>query len=304
MPQPRIAVALATWNGMQWLPDQLATILGQHGVDVRVIASDDASTDGTREWLENHPDPRVSVLPATAPSGSAARNFYRLIRDIQLEPGEYLALSDQDDVWLPTKLARAAQVLESTRAAGFSSDVMAFYPDGRESLVFKSSPQRRLDYLFETPGSGNTFVLTAAVKDLVAGVLAEHPEAWDAEAHDWLIYALARAHGLAWVIDDQPLLRYRQHGGNAVGANSGLAAAASRLRRIRSGWHRGQALLLAQLGRSVASPATAPDLDELVRLLGSRDVASRRELLQQGAELRRRPRERWALTTLIRLGMW
>ena len=48
----RIVVLLATRNGARWLPEQMASILDQRGVDVRVVTLDDASTDGTVDWID------------------------------------------------------------------------------------------------------------------------------------------------------------------------------------------------------------------------------------------------------------
>ncbi|HBN14018.1 MAG TPA: glycosyl transferase, partial [Pseudohongiella sp.] len=47
MPLQRVAVLLAAYNGMQWLPEQLDSILSQVGVDVTVYVSTDRSSDGT-----------------------------------------------------------------------------------------------------------------------------------------------------------------------------------------------------------------------------------------------------------------
>ena len=78
---PRIVVLLATLDGMPWVRVQVEGILGQEGVEVRVVVSDDGSTDGTAEYLAglaaaNAP---VTVLPRRAPGGASAQNFLHLI---------------------------------------------------------------------------------------------------------------------------------------------------------------------------------------------------------------------------------
>src|SRR5690606_2902035 len=112
------------------------------------------------EYLAGIEDPRLTVLPTAPPSGSAAGNFARLLRDIELEPGEHLALADQDDIWLPGKLARAIATLQRSGADGYASDLIAFWPDGRQQPVVKSQPQRAYDYLTQTPSAGSTFLLS------------------------------------------------------------------------------------------------------------------------------------------------
>lgn len=53
--------------------------------------------------------------------------------------------------------------------------------------------------------------------------------------HDWYCYAYSRSHGFKWVIDTQPYMRYRQHGGNQVGVNSGSKAFKNVCRKCSTG---------------------------------------------------------------------
>lgn len=301
----RVAVLLATRNGRAWLPEQLEGILGQQGVEVRVVVRDDDSTDGTRDWVEALGDPRVTLRPDHDASGSAAANFYRLLADHEPAAGEYTAFADQDDVWLPGKLARAVERLEADGADGFSSDVIAFHADGREYPLGKARPQRAFDYLLESPGPGSTFVLSPRLVELVREVLRENPEAHEIEYHDWLVYAIARSRGWRWVIDERPLVRYRQHDANAMGANSGSAAVRSRLALIRSHWHREQARRLAAIGASVAPTAEARTALEAWRdAFGDAGMAGRWRVIRGAGSLRRRPRDRIAIAALTAAGVW
>ncbi|TAL42761.1 MAG: glycosyltransferase, partial [Salinibacterium sp.] len=125
--KPAVTVLMATYNGMPWVPEQVASILAQERVDVTLVVSDDSSTDGTREWLAGLGDARLRVLPTIEPSGSAARNFFRLLRDVDVADNEYVALADQDDTWSPDKLATAVTGLAAHDADGWSCDVMAFF---------------------------------------------------------------------------------------------------------------------------------------------------------------------------------
>ena len=299
---PRVVVLLATHNGAAWLPEQLASILGQEGVEVRVVAMDDDSTDGTPDLLAEvaRAEPRLTVLEGKGRGGSAAANFYRLIRSIELVDGELVAFADQDDVWMPGKLQRHAHLIASRNLDGVSSNVTSFTPDGKRTLIRKSFPQREFDYLLESPGPGSTFLMTprliALAKQQLSGLAAT------VDYHDWLLYALARASGWAWHIDDRSTVDYRQHAGNAMGANVGARSALSRLRLIRERWHRGQAILLAQVAREIAPVAIRDGLDELLALLEGR--GGRRALARRSGQLRRRPRDQRIIALLIMLGIW
>jgi rhamnosyltransferase len=265
---PNVRVLLATYNGAVWLDEQLQSVFDQTGVSVSVVASDDASTDGTPQRLADwSARSRLSVLPRVEGRfGNAHRNFLRLIREAPLGDAEFVALSDQDDVWLPAKLDRATHCLRVLPADAYSSDVVAFWPDGSRRLIRKSQPQRSTDYLFGSPGPGCTFVMRRAMfermRDWVATGFEQLQGIW---VHDWLIYAYVRGHGLRWHIDDQPNMLYRQHGRNEIGVNAGWRAALSRWRHVRSGAYRRDILAIA---RSIgeASPAVTA-----IRRLNIRD---------------------------------
>jgi len=306
MTRPAILVLLATYNGAAHLAEQVDSILAQEGVDVRLVASDDGSNDGTAEWLAAlaERDARVTLLPQLPPSGGAAPNFYRLLRDVDARDGELIAFADQDDIWLPRKLATQVEQLHAHGADVVSGSVLAFDAEGREHLVKKDYPQRRFDWLTESPGPGCSFVMTPRFVELARRVLDEVPEARTAEFHDSLLYAIGRARGWRWHIDGEPLLRYRQHDANVLGANQGARGAATRLGMIRAKWHRGQAIIHAVTGLAVAGDAERRELERILVLLRSTRRRDRRALARLAPQLRRRPRDRFVIGTLIRLGVW
>lgn len=281
MTRAHVRVLLASHNGERWIDEQIASIVGQRGVDVSIVAADDASTDSTparlAAWAERAPLRCLPPLPARL--GSAHRSFMRLIRDAALDDATHVALSDQDDVWLPDKLERAVAELDRCAADAYSSNVTAWWSDGRERLLRKAAPQRRWDHLFGSPGPGCTFVLTRArFAELQAWVAARFDRLQELWVHDWLIYAYARGRQWHWLIDRRSGLRYRQHGSNEFGANAGWRAARSRWRQIRSGEFRERTLAIAD-----AVGDRSPLIDALRRL----DVADRCYLSMHAGDCRR-----------------
>jgi rhamnosyltransferase len=247
---PCVLVLLAAFNGMEYLPAQMASILAQQAVSVQVVLSIDRSSDGTEAWAAKlaQQDARVSVLPTGAIFGGAAPNFFRLLRDVEMAGFDYVALADQDDLWHPGKLVRACQQLQDKGAAGYSSNVTAFWPRGKEALIDKAQPQQQWDFLFEGPGPGCTFVLEQPLALALQAWVRTHAKALQPVGfHDWLIYAWARAQGYAWTIDPFPHMHYRQHADNQIGANAGLRSLLLRAQRIANGWGLGQASLIARL---------------------------------------------------------
>lgn len=258
---PRVLVVLAAFNGIKFLPAQLESILCQQDVAVQVAISVDRSSDGTQAWAEEtaQRDPRVSVLPSGQVFGGAAPNFFRLIDEVDLTGFDCLALADQDDLWHTDKLARACQQMQHTGAAGYSSNVTAFWPSGRERLIDKAQPQQPWDFLFEGPGPGCTFVLKQPLALALQAWVRTHAEQLQPVGfHDWLIYAWARAQGYSWTIDAHPHMLYRQHADNQIGANAGLRPLLLRIRRVADGWGLGQASLIARLTGLETHPFVAP----------------------------------------------
>ena len=247
---PKFAICLAAFNGIDWLAAQLDTILAQAGITATVFVSVDQSTDDTEKWFEERAkvDSRIVLLPHGERFGGAARNFFRILRDVDFSDFDYVSFADQDDIWLPNKLVRAHEMLSITNADAYSSNVLAFWPDGRKTLIEKSQPQVKWDFLFEAAGPGCTYVmkkeLACAIQDLVR---SRWDEVQEVGLHDWFSYAFARANGYHWVIDDFAGMLYRQHETNQVGVNSGRRAFILRAEKVLSGWGLAQSALIARL---------------------------------------------------------
>ncbi|MGB9150203.1 MAG: glycosyltransferase [Burkholderiales bacterium] len=256
--KPLVLVLLATYNGKPWLEEQLDSILQQCAVNFKVVVSDDLSSDGTWEWLRqfSEKDSRVTLLPHTGKYGCAARNFFRLLRDVDLSHFDYVCFADQDDIWDLGKLRQSINMICAENVDAFSSDVMAFWPDGRERLISKAQPMREWDHFFESPGPGCTFMMKAEVARKIADFLRKNQKAVEGVAlHDWFVYAWVRSNGYKWWIDPLPTVRYRQHNSNEFGANAGMRAIAWRWGKLLKGWYRDQVLLTARLlGQSDAWP--------------------------------------------------
>lgn len=281
---PHVAVLLAAFNGERWLAEQLQSIQDQQGVSVHVYISIDRGSDNTQSWCEAyaHEHANVTLLP-TGQFGSAGRNFFRLLRDAALGASDYVAFADQDDIWLPGKLKRAVDQLQLQQACAYSSNVLAFWPDGRQLLIDKAQPQVRWDYLFESAGPGCSYVFAPALGRALQAFVRQHwAELQKIALHDWLAYAFARRGGWRWIIDEDSGVLYRQHGNNDFGANTSWKSMLGRLRRVRQGWWFEQVMLISRLVG--ADPAAPVDGNPLGRKHFARMLANTRQC-------RRRPRD-------------
>lgn len=292
----KVAVLMATHNGERWLNEQLQSVIHQQGVDTTLYVSDDMSSDETLNILQlaSQRHPQIVLLPGKRHFGSAAQNFFRLIKEVDLDQFAYIALSDQDDAWLPEKLKRAVDRMETHNSDAYSSNITAFWPDGKTQLIDKAQPQKKYDFMFESAGPGCTFVLSQALAKALKGALIKQQQLLSEVAlHDWFIYAFARSNGFKWFIDPTPSLMYRQHANNVVGANTGLRAFKARLQKLSQGWYSTQIKKIARiLGYADAEP---------IKRLHRLSLSDRAYLVLNAHQMRRRPRDRVAFMLYILL---
>jgi len=113
-----IHILLSTYNGERYLAEQLDSILAQTYTDWRLYARDDGSKDGTIAILKRYAQahPKQFFVDETGPKGlGAMRSFEHLL--IQHGDADYFAFADQDDVWMPDKLAVCIEEMERQESA-------------------------------------------------------------------------------------------------------------------------------------------------------------------------------------------
>lgn len=311
---PVVHVAMATYNGQPWIAEQVETVLNQQGVQVKLVISDDGSTDGTAQWLQDlaKNEPRVTLLPPRAGEASVAGNFLYALASLDLGPGDYAAFADQDDLWRPHKLRDQIRFLRQRNANAVSANVTAFEvgPSGKTShtLIRKDQDQVGWDFLFEAPGPGSTYVFDyRAWRTLI-----RYLRRWGADGvavHDWFAYAVLRAAGLTWAIQAEPQVAYRQHQSNVAGAHQGLGAFTDRFKLLRSGHYRAQFLLMTRVAQRAGEDAGREDefFGELVawrRRLEDKSIRGRADVARNAGSMRRRRLDQVTLAAACLLGVW
>ena len=130
-----VAVLLTAFNGIKWIEEQVESIFYQKDVNIDIYISIDLSNDGTYEWCQELAlkNSNVNILPYGNHFGGAAKNFYRLIKEVDICKYDYISLADQDDIWLPDKISRAIKIINVRGLDGYSSNVIAFWEDGLHS---------------------------------------------------------------------------------------------------------------------------------------------------------------------------
>lgn len=286
-------ILLAAYNGFSSIEEQLDTIIQQANATIDVVISIDLSDDDTFAICSAYAkkNTNVRLLPYGERFGGAGKNFYRLLKDAELSDYDYIAFSDQDDVWPENKLTKAIEKLQLYDF--YSANVTAFWEGGREVLIDKAQPQREWDFLFEAAGPGCTYVFKRKVAIEFKAWLLEryHQVCDDIALHDWLLYAFARSQGYSWFIDPNPMMLYRQHANNQVGTNNSFGAAKKRLHMVKSKWYRKQCTKISEHLELHHFP--------IVKYGLNKGYAGNLYLLFHINQLRRRLRDRIALSIAL-----
>lgn len=236
---PKVAVLMGTFNGGDFLSEQLNSVSAQTGVQPSLVVSDDGSTDDTLTCVKAFAD--SSSVPTKIIDGPAqgfSANYMSLLAAMD-ETAAYVALADQDDVWLPDKLSAAVACL-----AQAPPDVPALYCGARiiwhwEEDVRKPDrpvvrPVGFANALIENIASGNTIVMNNAAVRLVRQAARQTGPVF---AHDWWLYLLISGSGGAVYYDHTPRILYRQHAQNALGDGfRGMSSVVNKVNVLRGVW--------------------------------------------------------------------
>jgi glycosyltransferase involved in cell wall biosynthesis len=233
---PLVSIALATYNGSAYLGELLDSIEAQTYANIEIIVADDCSTDDTRSLLLTRRWLRPHQVLDTVQRAGVVGNFSRALDACN---GRYLAFADQDDWWHPTKIAELVKrVAAFEDATGSQAPVLVFSDieivDANlvrveESFFlrgYQSSECRRLaDFLIVNHVPGCAMLFNRALLDRAlpfpAGLFM----------HDWWLCMVAVAFGRIDFVDS-PLIKYRQHGGNVVGAKGRRSSTGQKLSNI------------------------------------------------------------------------
>lgn len=238
MSSPVVAVLLATYNGAACLQEQLDSLAAQTYPPARVLVSDDGSTDATRAivsgFAARHPALGVEILEG--PRRGSAANFLSLLARCP-EDVDMACFCDQDDVWLPGKIARALAQLDPASLQMYCARTWECDEtlQNRRASRLHPRPPGFANALVQNIAAGNTIALMGPALALSR---AAAREAGAVVVHDWWIYQLLTGAGAQVIYDTEPVLLYRQHRGNLIGANRGPLATLRRLRHLFTGTFR------------------------------------------------------------------
>ena len=221
-----ITVLLAVYNGEKYLKPQIESILNQSVSDIKIIIRDDGSTDKSgeiiSEYATKYPQ-RISVVTGE-PTGSAVANFGEMLKQCD---DDYIMFADQDDVWFNDKVQKTFDAMLKAEAGNADLPVLVHgnltVTDGELNTIAESF----FDYqkiipddlsinrlLVQNYVTGCTVMINRVLKNRAIPI----PDG--AAMHDWWLALAAAAFGKIVTVN-QPLMYYRQHGENQVGAKAG-----------------------------------------------------------------------------------
>ncbi len=223
---PHIDILLATYNGERFIEEQIRSVLAQTYASWRLIIRDDGSNDTTRaiirRFREAYPE-KITIIEDNITNLGACRNFGRLLEH---STADFAMFCDQDDVWLPTKIAVTLEKMKELSVRCGDDKPLLVYTDMHvvdESLsvisesfwknqAFNPEIGKSLGrFLVSNVATGCTVMMNRKLRDLAVPVPNE------AMMHDWWVGLLSVALGANDYVRE-PTMLYRQHAGNAVGA--------------------------------------------------------------------------------------
>ena len=204
MSYPLVSIVLCSYNGEKFIKEQVDSLLNQTYPNLEIIISDDASTDHTPQILEGyHHDQRVKLFFQPNNLGSS-KNFEFAL---QKSRGEFIAFSDQDDVWLPQKIEKLHSTIGDSYLVYCDSELVS---EKGEKLNKKISGLRNMytgsdsvGFVFSNVVWGHAMMIR---KDLLPFILPI-PQGIP---HDiWTAFKATTITGIKYL--DIPLTLYRQH---------------------------------------------------------------------------------------------
>lgn len=217
----KIDILMATYNGEKYLSEQIDSIVGQTYQNWNLLIRDDNSSDGTLQILEKYEklDRRIKILRDNRGNLGIVKNFEELLKNSK---SELIMFSDQDDIWFENKLDMYLKIAEKLEFSGFliHSEAALFNKNheniSKGSFISKKAVKKGLENVFFNYFvQGATILISKEIRDFV------FPFPEEAYLHDRYIHLVSELF-FERVFINQPLIYYRQHGNNQIGAKNTL----------------------------------------------------------------------------------
>jgi len=261
-----ITVLLSSYNGEQFIEQQIESILNQRGVHVRLVIRDDGSTDNTVKILERLACKNPMISFTSGQNIGVIPSFFELLKQAT-HSSHFYAISDQDDIWNADKLLNAVTELTKCNSEHILMYCSAVeYVDKRLNHI-KFSPifsQDKIGFknaLVQNIATGCTMVLNNAALEKITLTLPR-----TCVMHDWWIYLVVSAFGTV-IYDPNSSIKYRQHHQNVMGIALTVGS------KFKRRWSR--------LFSHLDSTKISVQLDEFDRIFGHELDAKKRKSIRK-----------------------
>ena len=215
-----IQILMSTYNGYEYIFEQLKSIENQTYKDISIKIRDDGSKDKTIEEIEKFKD-KLDITILCGENIKPARSFIELVRCA--DDAEYYAFCDQDDVWLPEKLEIAIKQISKynqNEPILYFSDTTLVDKDLNKLSNVKKINKLKLNLgsaLIENVATGCTIVFNKALREKLKKI--DDSDIEEGFLHDSLAYRVCFSIGKV-IYDENSYILYRQHSKNVVGNSS------------------------------------------------------------------------------------
>ncbi len=207
----RVSVAMTTYNGARYLKEQIDSILACLADEDELVISDDGSRDETRAIIASYEDPRIVLVDG--PCAGIVRNFENALMHCR---GDYIFLSDQDDIWCENKVSTVLPRLTTHMLVCHNAEI---FEQESGNIIGTTQEQFGTHATVLKTVVKNSFIgcCMAFRRELLALALPFPPEEM-IHIHDWWLGLMAIKYGSVYFMPEK-LIRYRIHGSNTLGLN-------------------------------------------------------------------------------------
>lgn len=222
----KVAVLLATYNGEEFISQQIESLLSQTYEDFSIFVSDDCSTDMTleiiNEYCHKYPD-KIHILSSKKRFGGACLNFLNLF---EMVDSDIYLCCDQDDIWVPNKIEF---MIREYLTINYEQPILLFsdlFVVDRELNIINNSFTKMMNlsvydntwkyYSVQNNVTGCAMLVNKKLVDIYKkniGIICKD----NIVMHDYFFAFLASVFGNIFYLN-KSLVQYRQHGNNVVGA--------------------------------------------------------------------------------------
>ena len=224
----KVAILLATYNGGKYIHEFLESLCQQSYSNFCLYIRDDGSQDSTCQIAAGYADRlEIQFLSSESRLGPAV-GFFEIMKQAEDSHDCYL-FADQDDWWYADKVARAVAALEGRQEdIALYCSRLEYVNEQLEHIGYSRIPKLLTvsNAAVENVATGCTVAFTRRTRQ---DVLSANPHGFI--MHDWWLYLFCAAMGQV-IYDPAPSIKYRQHGGNAIGAATNV------LEDFRRRWRR------------------------------------------------------------------